>query len=458
MRESVLSRLPTARALLLLVFFTTLFGSWAIVSDMAINFHVSLFYGRGDAIAPIFFLTLLILIPFLFVRFSFGYFVGFNLFVMMCGYFWVNRFGTLGYNRSASLVSATASIILFLIPSLLLIIPAKKPYFLSRKVLNLIPDCVLGLSVLILVAAAFEGFFIVSLADMYKHRDEISHSGAINYAIGIYTGALLPFAFACALFQKRWIVLALLCGVALLFYATTFTKISLLIPFYLIFIAALTSFFEARAVVILSLLIPIIAGLIARVFNTEITNAVFGFLLVRQLAVPSISLEHYYVFFADHPLTNFCQIALIKKFVDCPYQELGVALSNWFRLGNQNASLFATEGVASVGPMLAPLVALFCGLVIAAGNAVSAGLPKQFILISACMMPQVLLNVPLSVTFLSHGMGVLFALWYLTPRDYFERDLAPSSLRPADGTVGKGLGTGAFGRVRHCGCTGARRD
>jgi hypothetical protein len=161
-------------------------------------------------------------------------------------------------------------------------------------------------------------------------------------------------------------------------------------------------------------------GLIARALDAEITNAVFGFLLLRLLAVPSISLEHYFVFFADHPVTHFCQITPIRRLVDCRYPELGVALSNWFGLGNQNASLFATEGVASVGQTLAPLMAFVCGAVIAVGNMVSAGLPKRFILISACMMPQILLNIPLSTTFLSHGMGVLFALWYLTPRDYFD--------------------------------------
>jgi hypothetical protein len=421
MRERDSGRLPWARALLLLVFFFAFFAAWAIVSDMAVSFHVSLFYGRGDGLAPIFLLTLLISIPFLFVKFSFGYFVGFYLFVMMSGYFWVNRFGTLGYDRHAGLISATASIILFLLPVLLLTIPAKRTFSLPHKVMDLIPVCVLGLSAFILAVTAFDGFRFVSLADMYKHREEISHSRAVNYAIGISGGALLPFAFACALSRKRWVVLALLCGVAFLLYATTFTKLSLLAPFYLIFIAALTRFFEARSVVIVSLLIPITVGLIARAFNSEITNDVFGFLLLRLLAIPAISLEHYFVFFSDHPFTHFCQVRLIRAFVECPYQELGVALSYWFGLGNQNASLFATEGVASVGPTLAPLVAFFCGAVIAAGNMVSAGLPKRFILISGCMMPQVLLNIPLSITFLSHGMGVLFVLWYLTPRDYFDR-------------------------------------
>jgi hypothetical protein len=335
MRDGGSDRLPWDRALLLLVFFSAFFAAWAIVSHMAVSFHVSLFYGRGGAVAPIFLLTLLISIPFLFVKFSFGYFVGFYLFVMMSGYFWVNRFGMLGYDRTAGLASAAASIILFLIPVLLLTIPAKRPFSLPHRALDAIPVCVLGLSAFVLVAGAFEGFRFVSLADMYKHREEISHSRAVNYAIGILDGALLPFAFACALSRKRWLVLALLCGAALLLYATAFTKLSLLVPFYLIFIAALTGFFEARSVVIISLLVPLTVGLIARAFDTEITNAVFGFVLLRLVAIPSISLEHYYVFFADHPVTHFCQITLIRRLVDCPYPELGVALSNWFGLGTR---------------------------------------------------------------------------------------------------------------------------
>jgi hypothetical protein len=421
MGEGGFGRLPWARALLLLVFFSVFFAAWVVVSDIAVSFHVSLFHGRGGAVAPIFLLTLLISIPFVFVKFSFGYFVGFYLFVMMSGYFWVNRFGTLGYDRAAGLASAAASIALFLIPALLLTIPAKRPFSLPHKALDALPVCVLVLSAFVLTGAAFDGFRFVSLAEMYRHREEISHARAVNYAIGILDGALLPFAFACALSRKRWLVLALLCGAALLLYATAFTKLSLLVPFYLIFIAALTRFFEARAAVIISLLVPIAVGLIARAFDSEITNAVFGFLLLRLLAIPSISLEHYFVYFADHPVTHFCQITPIRRLVGCPYPELGVALSNWFGLGNQNGSLFATEGVASVGPTLAPLMAFFCGVAIAVGNMASAGLPKRFILISACMMPQILLNIPLSTTFLSHGMGVLFVLWYLVPRDYFDR-------------------------------------
>jgi hypothetical protein len=91
-----------------------------------------------------------------------------------------------------------------------------------------------------------------------------------------------------------------------------------------------------------------------------------------------------------------------------------------YQLGNFNASLFATEGIASVGPALAPVVMLGCGLLIALGNRFSAGLPPRFILISGAALPQILLNVPLTIALLTNGAALLFLLWYLTPRAIFE--------------------------------------
>jgi hypothetical protein len=88
-----------------------------------------------------------------------------------------------------------------------------------------------------------------------------------------------------------------------------------------------------------------------------------------------------------------------------------------YQLGNFNASLFATEGIASVGQILAPISAFVCGLVIAFGNRLAAGLPPKFILLSGGVLPQVFLNVPLSTTLLTNGASILVLLWYVTPRD-----------------------------------------
>jgi hypothetical protein len=95
-------------------------------------------------------------------------------------------------------------------------------------------------------------------------------------------------------------------------------------------------------------------------------------------------------------------------------------MSKAYQLGNLNASLFATEGIASVGLVLAPLAVLACGLVISLGNRLSSGLPSKFILLSGGVLTQNFLNVPLTTNLLTGGAAIVFLLWYVTPRAMFE--------------------------------------
>jgi hypothetical protein len=140
-----------------------------------------------------------------------------------------------------------------------------------------------------------------------------------------------------------------------------------------------------------------------------------------MVAIPSVAMDIYNDFFAKHDLTNFCQISILKRFMQCPYQEqIGPILERAYKLGNFNASLFATEGIASVGTLFAPIPVFICGLVVALGNRITADLPAGFVLVSAAVIPQVLLNVPLTAVLFTHGAGLLFLLWYVTPRTIFE--------------------------------------
>jgi hypothetical protein len=113
---------------------------------------------------------------------------------------------------------------------------------------------------------------------------------------------------------------------------------------------------------------------------------------------------------------------VLKQLMTCPYaDQLSIIMDRAYHVGNMNASMFATEGIASVGPALAPISMFVCGLVIALANRLSSGLPPRFILVSGAIIPQVLLNVPLTVTLLTHGAALLFLLWYVTPRGMFEK-------------------------------------
>jgi hypothetical protein len=190
----------------------------------------------------------------------------------------------------------------------------------------------------------------------------------------------------------------------------------------------LSRIFAARIAVVLSLLLPALAGVVLIVLlkndvvSSDVAVPYFYTVNFRMIAIPSIAMDIYNDFFSRHELTYFCQIQVLKSIISCPYQDqLSVVMLNNYPVGgNFNASLFATEGIASVGLLLAPVSVFAGGLIVALANRLSAGLPPSFVLVSGAILAQILLNVPLSTVLLSHGAGILFLLWYITPRGMFE--------------------------------------
>ena len=230
-----------------------------------------------------------------------------------------------------------------------------------------------------IVAASFYNFRLVSIRQIYDFRNELYFPAPIRYLTGIVSTVLLPFACACylALNRRWWAAVPLL--LMLLFYPITLSKFALFSTAWIVILLVLSRIFEPRAATILSILLPMLLGVILMAtYLNDYTLYYFGLVNIRMMATPSSAMDIYNDFFSSHPLTWFCQISFLKPLMSCPYQEqLSVVMEKTYQLGNINASLFATEGIASVGLYLAPLVALACGLVIAFGNRVSAGLPPR---------------------------------------------------------------------------------
>jgi hypothetical protein len=152
-------------------------------------------------------------------------------------------------------------------------------------------------------------------------------------------------------------------------------------------------------------------------YGYRLSDYFFELTNYRMFAIPAMAMDRFSDFFASHELTHFCQIRLIAAIKgNCPYPSpLSDVMEAYFHAGKLNASLFATEGIASVGPYLAPLSALVCGLVLSIGNSVSARLSPCLIAVSSGLVVQSLVNTPLSTNVLSSGLLALFVLWSLTP-------------------------------------------
>jgi hypothetical protein len=405
----------------LAVFFFLLFLCFAQISQTTPWAYYQVGFNDDWPIraAPAIAWTACIAVVFVIARFSFGYFVGFFLFVVAAGYFWLNAFGVLAYQHETAMLSAAASIVLFLIPALM----TKGGQWEGLELLpRRTPEIVLAISLALLIVCASYGVRLAGIEEMDLYRTTIVRPRWLEYLIGNACGALLPFAIAWVMVERRWLMVAALCTVVTLFYPVTLTKTSLFAIPFILFIATLSRYASPKWTVLLSLFVPLCIGQTEMVGTllsgtNPLRYIVFSIFNIRLLAIPSISLDHYFAFFANHPLTHFCQISLLKPFMACPYNaQLGVVMADAYHLGNMNASLLATEGVASVGPALAPIVAFICGLAFGAGNICSDGLPPRFVLISGAMVAVSLLNVPLSTTILTNGYGLLLVLWFFAPR------------------------------------------
>jgi hypothetical protein len=366
---------------------------------------------------------MLLALPFVIARFSFGYFVGFYLYTMVLAFIWLNIFTDLTYDHRLAGLSAAASAAAFLLPALFITAPIRQIYVLSEATLDRLLTALLILGFVTVAAGASYNFRLVGIEDIYDFREKIGAPTLLNYLIGMSASALLPFAFAGFLVRKAYWRAAAVLFVLLCVYPIALTKSGLLTPFWLVGIAILSKLFAARIAVVLSLLAPVLAVLILIALFGQKAALIFSILNFRMIAVPAVALGVYTDFFSTHDLTYFCQISFLKPMMHCPYQEqLSQVMEKAYKLGNFNASLVA-EGIASVGVLFAPVAVLAGGLIIAIGNRLSAGLPPAFILISGAVIPQLLLNVALSTVLLTHGAGLLFLLWYITPRTIFERKL-----------------------------------
>lgn len=354
------------------------------------------------------------------VNFSFGYFVGLYLSTSILGFVWLSYFSEFPYDHEAARISAIASLISFLIPASWNQ-PILKWSTLPPRIFEWIPALAVFVSAVVLACALSYGFAFVSLNSASVIRPSLPALPVLlHYAIGIVIGAFLPFAFGCYFFTKKWVPAGGILCLILCFYPVTLSKIVLLAPFLMAFFCLLGRTFEAPLATIMSLAIPTLFGLAAFIILAE--PLPFGLINFRLNAIPASALDHYNDFFSSHDTTRFCQVSFVKRIFGCIYTEpLSVVMGKAYRLGNYNASLFSTEGLASSGLYFSPIATFICGLVVAFGNFTSNKLPPNFVLVSGGVLVVTLLNVPLSTALLSNGGAFLFLLWYLTPAEYFSK-------------------------------------
>jgi hypothetical protein len=360
---------------------------------------------------------------FLLARFSFGYIVSVAFYGMITGFLWLSYSTLSRYDHTAARWSAIGSLFAFSIPALFQVMPARRIIVLTPETMHLLLKIALGAAVIVLGLNIPYGAAFVGIHEAERLRSNFSRPDLLNYVTSILIYAVLPFSFAFFAQQKCNLMAAASLLLTLLFYPMLLNKTVLFAAGWLPFLFIMFRAFEGKQASVLSLILPLLSGLLLYSLALWVGGSIgefvklgFGYINERMFAVPSIAMDYYSDFFTVNPNTYFCQIKIVRAIASCPYSDqLGVIFSDRYHIGNLNASLFATEGIASVGLRWAPVVAFFCGLVLSLGNSLSRHLPASLVAGSAGLSIQALLNVPLSTTFLTHGLMVLFLLWYVCP-------------------------------------------
>jgi hypothetical protein len=374
------------------------------------------------------FLTISLVPLFVLGRFSFGYLAGLYFYGLIAGFTWITYFSAFNYDHAQERLSALGSLLMFLVPVIAITGRASRPAEtswarLSPRAMDQMLICGLAAAVVILAIDACYGFAFVSIADAEELRSSFPRPLIFNYVTGIAIYAVLPFAFAYFARRRRYGLSAVSVALIAMFYPIVLNKTVLFAAGWLPFLFLIFGIFEARRAAALSIVIPLATGLILYLgFAVDdgppgFSQYVFNLVNFRMSAIPSIAMDYYSEFFSQYPHTQFCQINLVRMISGCAYpDQISVIFSHRYEgVGNFNASLFATEGIASVGPGWAPLAALICGLILSLGNLVSGRLPPQLVAVSAGLVLQALVNVALSTVLLSDGMATLFLLWLVTP-------------------------------------------
>ena len=238
------------------------------VSLVYVSHHYQYFFGLSLSETRFFDAALTIVIfalispLFTLAKFSLGYFIGFYFYTMILGFLWLSYFTSLTYDHFLARNSAVLSLVGFLLPSLFITSPLKPIYEMSEAMLDRVLHAILILAAGVVLVGATLNFRVISIQDIYNFRNDLQFPSTLQYLIGICSGALLPFAFACFATRGNYWRATVVVALLLLLYPITLTKLTLFAPAWLFGMAILSKCFESRSATILSLLVPLLTELV----------------------------------------------------------------------------------------------------------------------------------------------------------------------------------------------------
>jgi hypothetical protein len=289
--------------------------------------------------------------------------------------------------------------------------------------------------VLYIIVIYRSNLHFVAFARVY---DSIRWSGAevgagtyARYAVMLLGGGFLPFIVSVSLARKKMWFFAAGLGANVILYMTCGDRIYLLAPVMMMgaYVIGRRPKLLNRAGVVIALSFATACGVLCAIeqatrfgeHGDSPLQTVAGLLLMRIFTVPGLNTSIYSDFFATHPLTYFSHVNLIGKFIQYPYdRSVGEVVGSYYLNSsevNANAHLWATDGIAALGPYGIIIITVISLPVFVLLDRVAARYPIRVVLPMAVLPAILLCNVSLFTSIGSGGLGVLILLLFLAPWD-----------------------------------------
>ena len=208
----------------------------------------------------------------------------------------------------------------FLVPATMITEATIRRRMLTQRQMDILAKVLLGVVVAVVVCSAVFGFKFAWPTNG-EARSAISHPMWLNYPISICAATVVPFIFAWFYQNSAWALMAASVAAGMALYPVSLNKTTFLAPYWPLALAGLIKFARARVAVLLTLLIPMLIGIVAFGLESPDKKPIFGLINFRMLAIPGSGLDHYYHYFSTHPLTHFCQVSIVGRLFNCALRD-----------------------------------------------------------------------------------------------------------------------------------------
>jgi hypothetical protein len=312
------------------------------------------------------------------------------------------------------------SMLLFFISSRFTIGKKAITSYTNAVSLNLIVTTGIIIAVIICISYGPSVLKIVSFEDVYglrfANQSILNEKPLLAYLVLWTSYFFIPVFIAVGLFLKRkWIVI-ISCLMALLIYAATGSKATILLPcfaFGLYFCLKYISFSYFLPTITTAFLGVYIAFLAFGEYSSTLTTLT-SILLMRTLSISGWCYNVYIDFFQTHPYTCYSHIGVVNKITGMyPYEApLGKVVGGW-KMGqdihsietiNANAHFLVTDGIAAYGLLGIVFISIIFFFLMVVLNKLSERHNKDVVFIVLLGSTLSLLNVSMFITLLSCGL------------------------------------------------------